>query len=166
MQSCEAQCEVTADYGQRVYDFSYDFSMVGEETTLLMTAPEAVAGLTVTMTGEQGELSYAGTMVETGNLSDQGLSPVTAVPTMLELARSGFIETCTLVTEDEQEFLQVRYHDPELEQGEGQETLLTFDPDSGALLFGEIMVDGDLVLYGTFSTFTMVIGEKEDTTQR
>ena len=75
MTKCTAQLSVTADYGQRVYEFELDAAVNGEETVLTVTAPELIAGVTARTAGTEGALEYDGVILETGALSRGGLSP-------------------------------------------------------------------------------------------
>ena len=46
MDRCAARAAITADYGQRVYQYELAVTATGEETTLTLSAPDTVAGLT------------------------------------------------------------------------------------------------------------------------
>ena len=86
MESCAIQASVTADYGQRVYEYEMAVSVNGTETVLTLSAPETVAGLTARLAGEESQLEFDGLSVETGPLDGDGLTPVSAVPALLEAA--------------------------------------------------------------------------------
>ena len=87
--SCAVQAAITADYGQRVYQYEMAAAVNGDETVLTLSAPETVAGLTARITGEDGLLEFDGVAVETGPLDGQGLTPVSALPALLEAAAPG-----------------------------------------------------------------------------
>lgn len=152
MDSCAAQASITADYGQRVYQYELAVSVTEEETTLALTAPDTVAGLTARLSGEENLLEFDGVSVETGPLDSSGLSPVSAVPALLEAARSGYITACTL--EEDGPLLRVDCGDPALSPGEGTETSLWFDAATHALTKAEISVDGFRVILCDFKGFT------------
>lgn len=152
MDSCAAQASITADYGQRVYQYELAVSVTEEETTLALTAPDTVAGLTARLSGEENLLEFDGVSVETGPLDSSGLSPVSAVPALLEAARSGYITACTL--EEDGTLLRVDCGDPALSPGEGTETSLWFDAATHALTKAEISVDGFRVILCDFKGFT------------
>lgn len=143
-QSIEMGCIVTADYGERVYDFSFDSITEGETTTLTLTEPSELAGLIATIENQSGEskLSYEGVLVDTGTLSDDGLTPVTAVPAILEGLTAGYIQTI-LLGEDQ---LVLTCGDPDVPTGTGREIILTLDAVTGDLQRGEIFVDGFRVI--------------------
>lgn len=144
------EAEVSADYGQRVYQYQMTAAWDGEETVLTLTAPETVAGLTARLRGDEGVLEYDGLWLETGNLDDGGLSPATALPVLVEQARSGYITACAL----EDGVLRVDCGDPEGKPGQGRESVLWFDGETYDLLRGEISVDGFRVISCEFLDFT------------
>ena len=152
LERCSASLEITADYGQRVYQFKMDAQVQGEDAVLTLTAPETVAGLTARWAGEAGTLEYDGVAVETGSLDPEGLDPVSAFPVLLEAARSGYMAACAL--EEDGAVLRVDCGDPAGTPGQGTETTLWFDGETGALLRGEIRVDGFRVIGCTCTAFT------------
>ena len=125
----------------------------GEETTLTLSAPDTVAGITARVTGQDGQLEYDGLSVETGPLDPEGLSPVSAVPALLEGARSGYIVSCAL--EEDGTLLRMDCGDPEGTPGTGSEVSLWFDTSTHALSRGEISVDGFRAILCEFTDFAM-----------
>lgn len=152
MDGCAARAAVTADYGQRVYRYEMAVAVSGGETLLTLSAPETVAGLTARMAGEENFLEFDGLSVETGPLDGDGLTPVSAVPALLEAARSGYITACAL--EEDGTVLRVDCGDPAGSPGTGTETALWFDAATHALTRGEISTDGFRVILCEFSEFT------------
>ena len=152
LERCSASLEITADYGQRVYQFGMEAQVQGEDAALTLTAPETVAGLTARWAGEAGTLEYDGVAVETGSLDPEGLDPVSAFPVLLEAARSGYLTACAL--EEDGAVLRVDCGDPAGTPGQGTETTLWVDGETGALLRGEIRVDGFRVIGCTCTAFT------------
>ena len=152
LERCSASLEITADYGQRVYQFGMEAQVQGEDAALTLTAPETVAGLTARWAGEAGTLEYDGVAVETGSLDPEGLDPVSAFPVLLEAARSGYLTACAL--EEDGTVLRVDCGDPAGTPGQGTETTLWFDCGTHALLRGGIRVDGFRVIGCTCLEFT------------
>ena len=152
MTACSAQLSLTADYGQRVYEYEMDAALAGEDLTLTLTAPETVAGMTARMEGEEGTLEYDGVWTETGTLDEAGLTPVSAFPALMAAARSGYITACAL--EEEENLLRVDCGDPTGKPGEGREIALWFDPQVHVLVKGEISVDGFRVILCECTNFT------------
>ena len=152
MTSCAATAAITADYGQRVYQYELAVSVSGEETLLTLSAPETVAGITARLTGKDSLLEYDGMSVETGPLDGDGLTPVSAIPALLEAAKSGYVAACAL--EEDGALLRLDCGDPEGRPGTGVETSLWFDASTHALVRGEISVDGFRAILCEFSDFT------------
>ena len=151
---CTAQLELTADYGQRVYTYGIDLSWQREgETVLTITAPENVAGITARILEGESALEYDGVRVETGPLDGSGMSPVDAVPVLLDYAEAGFIAACGMETLNEAQALRVDCREPEAAAGEGRACSLWFDPSTHALLRGELSQDGFTVIQCEFSNF-------------
>ena len=100
-----------------MYQYEMDISVEGEETVLHLTAPDTVSGFTARVTGEDSVLEYDGVWVETGPLDESGLTPVSALPALLEEARSGYITACAL--EEDGALLRVDLGDPAGSPGTG-----------------------------------------------
>lgn len=151
--SCLCQAAVTADYGQRVYQYQMEAASTAEETVLTLSAPETAAGLTARLKAGESALEYDGLFVETGPLSEDGLTPISAVPALLDAARSGYIRACAL--EEDGSLLRVDCGDPEGTPGVGTEYALWFDTSSHSLTRGEVSVDGFRVILCEFSAFSL-----------
>lgn len=152
---CTAKLDVTADYGQRVYTYTVDVSVTGGESALTVIAPEELAGITARLTDGESQLEYDGAVLETGPLSGDALTPLSAVPALLEYARSGFMDSCAAEQLGERETLRVLCRDPECFPGQGQEVTLWFDLASHELVQGEVSVDGYRVILCKFESFTL-----------
>lgn len=154
MQTWRAQCEVTADYGQRVYDFTLAVHAQEDATQIELTAPRELAGITVTLSGTDSAMELDGTVLETGDLGGE-CTPVTAAVFFVETIRSGFMDVCTLETdEDGVSLLRIACRNPEGTVGEGEEVTLWVDAETHALLCGETAIDGKQVLICRFSDFS------------
>lgn len=91
--------------------------------------------------------------METGALTAQGLTPVEAVPLVLEHIFSGYIAECDLEQSGEDQQLWFVCRDPETAPGTGLETAFWFDAETDALIRAEIMSDGYTVVRCVFSDF-------------
>lgn len=144
------QAQVNADYGQRVYDFTLSVTWDGQETTVVIREPEMLAGVTARIDGDEGTLEYEDLSLETGLLDGESLSPVSALPTLVEAARTQYIDRCTLADG----VLEVHCADPEEDAGTGREVTLWFDAQTHALTGGEISQDGRRVITCEITEFT------------
>lgn len=150
--ACAARLSITADYGQRVYQYEMSAVVDGEETVMTLTAPETVAGTVARVKGEESALEYDGVAVETGPMDSGGLTPVSAFPALLAAARTGYITACAL--EEDGSLLRVDCGDPNGEPGLGTETTLWFDASTHGLTRGEVSVDGFRAILCECAEFT------------
>lgn len=160
MEGCTAELDITADYGQRVYEYGLNLEYRRDgESVLTITSPESVAGVTARLENGSGSLEYDGVRVETGPLDDSGMSPMDAVPVLLDYTARGFMAECVMEDRDQEQVLRIICRDPENQAGQGRECSLWFDPDSHALLQGELSQDGYTVIWCVFSNFQRIDGE-------
>lgn len=154
MTACSAVMEVTADYGQRVYEYTLAVQwQKGGETVLTVLAPESIAGITARLRSGTGRLEYDGASLETGELGTEGLSPMEVVPAAMEQIISGFMAQCAMETVDDRPMLWFCCRDPEASPGSGTEYAFWFDARSHTLTRAEVCSDGYTVMGCTFTDF-------------
>ena len=162
MEGCSAVVDLTADYGQRVYEFQVEATYRQEgESVFIVTAPEEIAGVTARLREGKGYLEYDGVQVETGPITDDSLSPIEAIPLLLYNVGEGFMAECGMEPVGEQELLRVVCRDPLAQAGQGVECSLWFDPETHALLRGELSQDGFTAVTCVFSSFQSFAREAE-----
>jgi hypothetical protein len=155
MTACAATVDITADYGQRVYEYTLAVSwQKGGELVLTVLEPENIAGITARIQDGSTYLEYDGVSLETGPLAAEGFSPLEAIPTIFDAIFSGYMAECDLETVGETQQLWVCCRDPESAPGTGTETAFWFDADSHALTRAELLSDGYTVLQCEFTDFT------------
>jgi hypothetical protein len=124
--------------------------------------PELIAGITARLHDGEGYLEYDGASLSTGALTGDGMTPLDAVPFLMEQLTKGYMAKCAYVGEGEDQTLTVTTRDPDGEEGTGSQCTLTFDPDSHDLLGAELSYDGFTVLTAQFNDFTKEM-TKDDT---
>lgn len=90
----ELKTDVTADYGDRVYQFTFAYTGNADAGEITITAPEDIAGLKAHVSVSGGTISFDGAELDTGPLSGDGLSPAASVPVLLSQWQSGAISGC------------------------------------------------------------------------
>ena len=149
-----ATVDISVCYSEAVYDFTLDASWQREgETVLTVIAPELLAGITARVAEGETVLEYDGAGLSLGLLDGAGLTPVSAVPALMEQIEKGYMAKCAW-SGGNGEYLQISFRDPELEANTGTQFLLTFDRTSHALLRAEVSVAGETVLTAGISNFT------------
>lgn len=83
--------DITADYGESVYEFKVSFAASDGEYELEIIEPENIRGLRAKTKNGSMKLEYDGAELDTGTILSEGVSPVDALPLALEAWRSGYI---------------------------------------------------------------------------
>lgn len=155
MTACAATVDITADYGQRVYEYTMSVSWQKDgETLLTVIAPENIAGITAHIQNGTGYLEFDGASLETGMLTTEGLSPVEVVPVILDYIFSGYIAECDFEAVGESRQLWFCCRDPECSPRTGTEAVFWFDAESHVLSRAEMLSDGYTVIQCDFTDFT------------
>ena len=145
----EITADVTADYGDRVYDFSLQYIGGGSDGTVTVLSPENIAGLTARLSAGSGRLEYDGAELSIGGLTTDGLSPMEALPTMVKQWKTGFIEAAQDEKLNGSDTVAVTY------TISGTEYLITwFDGDTMLPIRGELFFDGAMVVAADFEHVT------------
>ena len=145
------QVQLRADYGQRVYDYTLDLSVAGEDITLTVTQPEQIAGITARTKAGEIVLEYEDLCLETGPLDESGITPVSALPAMLRAIREDYLTSYCF---EDAGYLRISCGNPDVPLGTGTEYTLWFHPETHDLTRGEISVDGICRISCTLSPFT------------
>lgn len=155
MTACSATIDVTADYGQRVYEYTISMSWKKDGDTLLtVIAPETIAGVTARLQNGTGYLEFEGASLETGAIFTDGLSPIEAAPAILNYILSGFIAECDFETVGDRQQLWFCCRDPQASPGTGTEAAFWFDVESHTVLKAEVYSEGYTVIQCNFTDFT------------
>lgn len=142
-QKVTAQVEITChfDGGSRSFTVSTVWEPTGATTTVL--APEEVAGISATVTGEELLLRYDGAALAAG--VPMALSPAACVPYLLRCVAEGYLLDCGSETLDGQACLRAAF-DTTAPDGTKILCAVWFDGQSGAPYYTEFSTDGAVVL--------------------
>lgn len=143
---------ITADYGDSTLEYDMKYSGSASQGIIEVFSPESIAGLAVsTSTTEGTKLIYDGAEMWAGELSDDGLDPVSALPVMINQWRGGYIEGSVIERLDGGTFLAA------IHSIDDNTKLLTwFDMDTHLPYKAEISSAGRTVIRALFSDVTMV----------
>lgn len=147
--------DVTAEVGDKVFDFTLDAKWQKEgETVLTITAPELLTGITARIAKGETVLEYDGAALSLGLLDGKGLTAVSVIPWLMDQIGKGYMAKCVWSGENG-EFLQITFRDPEEPANAGTEYQITFHKENLALSGAEVSVDGATILTARFHNFTM-----------
>ena len=153
---------LSANYGEQVFDFTVDAVWKREgDTVLTVTEPDLVAGITARIRDGETVLEYDGAGISIGMLDLSGLTPVSAIPAFVTCITTGYMARCSWLGEGEGRELVVLCRDPNEAPQEGTEFTLIFDPLTHALKRAEVSVNGEMRLTARFTDFTMELNTDE-----
>lgn len=146
-------CDLTADYGDRVYPFTLTCTETPTAAEVTITEPSSVAGVTARVTDDGATLTYDGAEVFTGALTPEGLSPMEAVPLMFRLWREGLILEAAFEPVKDTPCLTVLYRVTD------EVSLRTwFSLETSLPLMAELISGGYAVITASFTNVTTTPG--------
>lgn len=129
-------------------------------TTVEVLAPETAAGVIAEIDGEDLTLRYQDLVLGAGTVSSEKLSPMECLPELMAAAREGWLLSESRETVGEEPCLRLTLDRTGEEGGKIVSTLYLREGD-GVPVYGEIAVEGTVVLKAAFTDFTF--GENCDT---
>ena len=91
-QSCSFQAEITADYADKLHTFSMACQSDSQgNLTFTVTEPETIVGITGTVDGQGGKLTFEDTVLHFELLTDDQISPISAPWILVKTLRGGYL---------------------------------------------------------------------------
>ena len=122
-------------------------------TTVEVLAPETAAGVIAEIDGEDLTLRYRDLVLGAGTVSGEKLSPMECLPELMAAAREGWLLSESRETVGEEPCLRLTLDRTGEEGGKIVSTLYLREGD-GIPVYGEIAVEGTVVLKAAFTDFT------------
>ena len=85
------QADITADYGMHIHQFRLHFD--SETASIEVLAPDMIAGIVIELSEGGTMLHFEGAVLDTGPLTEDGLSPLAALPMIVSEWKDGHILT-------------------------------------------------------------------------
>ena len=157
---------VSADYGERVFEFRIRYSGTYDAGELEILAPESLAGVTARVSGNAATLSYDGAELDTGSLGD-GLSPAGIVPRLIVEWQSGFPDSLMLARNNSnldvgkspgfrrEELIMQSMLTSASERGTDARQTTRFDAETHIPIRSEVLQDGRVVLTVRYESFAL-----------
>lgn len=144
-ESLDITAEVTADYGNRVYEFKLKYTGNDSEGTVEVLKPEELGGLTARISPDSSSLIYDGAELYLGELTADGLSPMDCIPMMIGQWSDGYIQDVVRETIDGTDTLAVTFT-----ASEDVSITTWFEEDTNLPVKAEIYYDNSMVLWCEF----------------
>ena len=84
---------VRAEYDDRRAEFTLNYAADEESTRITVVSPEIIRGVSARIRAGETALEYEGVSLDTGALDNFGLSPMSALPLLIETLKTGYLDT-------------------------------------------------------------------------
>ncbi len=148
-----ASAAITANCNGRVYSYEADFSGDLTSGVMTVTGPDNIAGCSVSWEENGTVLDWEQVALDTGDLNGDGLSPVDAMPALLNCATTGLLLECSLEAEGAE--LYAEFENPE---NPACTALCWFDLSTHSLLRAELTSEGQTLVTMVFDRFLLESG--------
>lgn len=91
-ESLSASVRLTASAGEAVSEYRLELVYDGRTVTVTIAEPELLAGITAVARQGETEIAYESVRLGAGALDESGLTPVSALPAVLDAVQSGYLE--------------------------------------------------------------------------
>ena len=85
--------EVRSEYDDKSFSFTLAYQKDAEGQTIRVLEPERIAGIQAHLAPESSTLEFQGLILDTGPLDPYGLSPMNALPTLVDALCGGHLDT-------------------------------------------------------------------------
>ena len=144
------EADITCHYDDetRTYTMLCDYTPGSSTVTVLAT--EDLAGISATVAEGELTLSYEDVSLDAGSYSAAAISPVAALPKLMEAAAAGYVSQQSVEELEERSCLRLSC---DLDGEEGDLYTTWFDQETLLPLYSEISVDGVVVYQVAWSRF-------------
>lgn len=145
-QELTASVALTAMTEGAISEYELALSYDGGETAVTIRRPETLAGVSARAERGQTEIEYDGIRLGAGALDDTGLTPMSALPAVIDAIQSGYLELLWR----EEPWLCARIH-----VSDSSVLTLWLEEDTLEPYVAEIAADGRVVIRMVFSDWKM-----------
>lgn len=151
------EAEITCHYEDEERAYTLLCAYTPEESTVTVLAPQNLSGISATVSDGTLQLSYEDISLDAGSYSAAAISPVAALPRLMEAAAGGYITERSEETVGERPCLRLCC---DLSGEEGTAYTTWFDQETLLPLRSEISAGGELVFEVAWTRFE-VTGRRE-----
>lgn len=136
-QSIRFEAQMTADWGETAADYTLSVTYDGQQTVQQILVPELLAGVRARSLRGETSVDYDGVILGAGPLDEEGLSPMSAIPVIIDALASAYVELLWW----DGDYIAARLY-------VGEQSVATVWLESGtlALTAAEIACDGKTVI--------------------
>lgn len=145
-ESLTATAELTALGEGTEADYILDTAYDGATVTVTIREPEILAGVKAVASRGEAEIAYEGVRLGVGPVDEEGLTPASAIPAMIDAMQSGYLELLWW----EEPYITARVH-------VGEESVMTLWLEEETLIpaAAEIASGGETVIACRFTSWNI-----------
>ena len=144
------EADITCHYDDETRTYAMLCDYTPGSSTVTVLAPEDLAGISATVAEGELTLSYEDVSLDAGSYSAAAISPVAALPKLMEAAAAGYVSQQSVEELEERSCLRLSC---DLDGEEGDLYTTWFDQETLLPLYSEISVDGVVVYQVAWSRF-------------
>lgn len=129
---------VRAEYEHKTARFTLEYAEDESGGTVTVLAPELIAGVSAHIEPDSTSLQYDGIMLDTGDLDDFGLSPMSSLPMLIQSLKGGYLDS--FWEEDGKTVYQLIPNDNLI-------CTVWFNPSDMSPVRAELITDGRVTVY-------------------
>ena len=85
--------DIRCEYEDKTVNFTLAYATDGESSSVTVIAPELIRGIRAHARAGETALEYDGLILDTGPLDNFGLSPMSALPILVEAIKNGYVDS-------------------------------------------------------------------------
>lgn len=85
--------ELRCEYKDKSMDFTLGYESDSEGCCVTVVAPELIRGIRAHAKAGETAVEFDGVILDTGPLDDYGLSPMSALPVLIEAVKTGYVDS-------------------------------------------------------------------------
>ena len=152
LSAAQVEADLTCHYGEEVRTYTLRCTYTPEQSRVEVLAPETLAGIAATLTGENLTVEYDGIMLDAGIYSGTDISPMWAVPSILRAMGEGYPLEYGQEELDGVDCLRCTFETTD--DAGGKRYYAVWFGEDGIPLRGEIALDEMVVYTAVFTQFT------------
>ena len=143
--------DVSADYGDRCYEYSLSYTGDGKSGEVSILSPEEICGISASIDdNKKVSLKYGDMLIDTGVLYGTGVTPVETLPLIVNAIREGYVSSVYIEKLKDTDYIVVDID--ETPAGESEKIIYTlwFSTENNALHKAEISTGGFVSVTAVF----------------
>lgn len=134
--------QLRCEYEDRSMDFTLAYEADDEGCRVTVVAPELIRGIRAHAKAGETSVEFDGVILDTGPLDDYGLSPMSALPVLIEAVKTGYVDS---VWEEDGQYAAL------IVPSDNMKVQLNLDKYTMRPVYAELVSDGRVTVFISIS---------------